>query len=59
MHLYDERMLNDIAVNGCSDKFNCHKMWMEAYYTNDDPKVIMDYCINTVEAVHSRCEMTQ
>ena len=37
-----------IAINGCIDGFSRHIMWMEAYYTNSDPKVIADYFINTV-----------
>ena len=37
-----------IAMNGCIDGFSRHIMWMEAYNTNSDPKVIADYFINTV-----------
>ncbi|KAK7893049.1 hypothetical protein WMY93_022201 [Mugilogobius chulae] len=48
---YDKLKPYGIAINGCIDGFSRHIMWMEAYVTNSDPKVIADYYINTVTRV--------
>ncbi|XP_078799348.1 uncharacterized protein LOC110016040 isoform X2 [Oryzias latipes] len=48
---YDKLKPYGIAINGCIDGFSRHVMWMEAYTTNSDPKVIADYYINTVTRV--------
>lgn len=45
---YDKRKPYGIAIKGCIDGFSHHIMWMEAYRTNSNPKVIADYFINTV-----------
>ncbi|XP_035996634.1 uncharacterized protein LOC118564068 [Fundulus heteroclitus] len=51
MDSYDKLKPFGIAINGCIDGFSRHIMWMEAYYTNSDPKVIADYFINTVNRI--------
>ncbi len=48
MDSYDKLKPYGIAINGCIDGFSRHIMWMEAYTTNSNPKVIADYFINTV-----------
>ncbi|XP_020563208.2 uncharacterized protein LOC110016040 [Oryzias latipes] len=48
---YDKLKPYGIAINGCIDGFSRHVMWMGAYTTNSDPKVIADYYINTVSRV--------
>ena len=48
MDSYDKLKPYGIAINGCIDGFSRHIMWMEAYTTNSNPKVIAEYFINTV-----------
>ncbi|XP_041835311.1 uncharacterized protein LOC121635937 [Melanotaenia boesemani] len=51
MDSYDKLKPYGIAINGCIDGFSRHIMWMEAYTTNSNPKVIADYFINTVISI--------
>ena len=37
-----------IGINGCIDGFSRFVVWMEAYTTNNDPKVIADYYIQCI-----------
>ena len=48
---YDKLKKYGICINGCVDGFSRHVVWMNAYYTNSDPKFIGGYF---VEAVKSR-----
>ncbi len=43
MDSYDKLKPYGIAINGCIDGFSRFVLWMEAYNTNSDPKVIADY----------------
>lgn len=36
------------GINGCIDGFSRFVVWMEAYITNNDPKVVADYYIQCV-----------
>lgn len=40
-----------IAINGCIDGFSRYVLWMEAYTTNSDPKVVASYFIKTVSSI--------
>ncbi|KAF3847207.1 hypothetical protein F7725_020235 [Dissostichus mawsoni] len=51
MDSYDKLKPYGIAINGCIDGFSRYIMWMEAYTTNSDPKVIADYYISTVTRI--------
>lgn len=51
MDSYDKLKPYGIAINGCIDGFSRHIMWMEAYTTNSNPKVIAEYFINTVTCI--------
>ncbi|XP_062873125.1 uncharacterized protein LOC134334643 [Trichomycterus rosablanca] len=51
MDSYDKLKPYGIAINGCIDGFSRHVMWMEAYNTNNDPKVIAGYWISTVTRI--------
>ncbi|KAF3833193.1 hypothetical protein F7725_026858, partial [Dissostichus mawsoni] len=51
MESYDKLKPYGIAINGCIDGFSRYIMWMEAYTTNSDPKVIADYYISTVTRI--------
>ncbi|KAF7653483.1 hypothetical protein LDENG_00082350, partial [Lucifuga dentata] len=48
MDSYDKLKPYSIAINGCIDGFSCYIVWMEAYATNSDPKVIADYFITSI-----------
>lgn len=45
---YDKLKPYGIAIHACIDGFSRYVVWMEAYNTNNDPKVIADYYISTV-----------
>ena len=47
---YDKLKPYGIAINGCIDGFSRYVVWMEAYKTNNDPKVIADYFISSIAA---------
>ncbi len=51
MDSYDKLKPYGIAINGCIDGFSRFVLWMEAYNTNSDPKVISDYHISTVTRI--------
>ncbi|RXN12120.1 hypothetical protein ROHU_010306 [Labeo rohita] len=51
MDSYDKLKPYGIAINGCTDGFSRFVLWMEAYNTNSDPKVIADYYISTVTRI--------
>ena len=51
MDSYDKLKPYGIAINGCIEGFSRYIMWMEAYTTNSDPKVIADYYISTVTRI--------
>ncbi len=51
MDSYDKLKPYGIAINGCIDGFSRFVLWMEAYNTNSDPKVIADYDISTVTRI--------
>ncbi len=52
MDSYDKLKPYGIAINGCIDSFTADVvLWMEAYNTNSDPKVIADCYISTVTRI--------
>ncbi len=51
MDSYDKLKPYGIAINVCIDGFSRFVLWMEAYNTNSDPKVIADYYISTVTRI--------
>ncbi|XP_054896807.1 uncharacterized protein LOC129366793 [Poeciliopsis prolifica] len=48
---YDKLKPYGIAISGCIDGFSRHVLWMEAYTTNNDPKLIASYFLKTVSCV--------
>ena len=40
---YDKLKPYGIAISGCIDGISRYIVWMEAYTTNNDPRVIADY----------------
>ena len=48
---YDKLKPYGIAINGCMDGFSHYVLWMEAYTTNSDPKVVASYFIKTVSGI--------
>ncbi|XP_034051654.1 uncharacterized protein LOC117561399 isoform X2 [Gymnodraco acuticeps] len=48
---YDKLKPYGIAINGCIDGFSRYVLWMEAYITNSDPKVVASYFIKTVSGI--------
>lgn len=48
---YDKLKPYGIAINGCIDGFSRYVLWMEAYTTNSDPKVVASYFIKTVSYI--------
>ncbi|XP_030578347.1 uncharacterized protein LOC115796976 [Archocentrus centrarchus] len=48
MDSYDKLKPYGIGINGCIDGFSRYVVWMEAYRTNNDPKVIADYFITSI-----------
>ncbi|KAE8577806.1 hypothetical protein XENTR_v10023069 [Xenopus tropicalis] len=45
---YDKLKPYGIAINGCIDGFSRYVIWMEAFTTNSNPKVIANYFIDAV-----------
>lgn len=43
---YEKLKPHGIAINGCIEGFSRFVLWMEAYITNSDPKVIAVYYIS-------------
>ncbi len=48
MDSYDKLKPYGIAVNGCIDGFSRHIIWMQAYFTNNNPRVIAGYYFRAV-----------
>ena len=46
-----------ICINGAIDGYSRHIVWLEAYTTNSDPRIIGSYFIKAVE-VRTRCSRT-
>ncbi len=51
MDSYDKLKPYGIAINGCIDGYSHFILWMEAYTTNNDLKVIASYFIKTVTSI--------
>ena len=49
MDSYDKLKPYGICINGCLDGFSRHVIWLEAYHTNSDPRVIASYYLKAVE----------
>ncbi|XP_047242593.1 uncharacterized protein LOC124881124 isoform X1 [Girardinichthys multiradiatus] len=49
---YDKLKLYGIAISGCIDGFSRYVLWMEAYVTNNDPKLIASYFLKTVSCIN-------
>ncbi|XP_035985476.1 uncharacterized protein LOC118558974 [Fundulus heteroclitus] len=49
---YDKLKPYGIAISGCIDGFSRYVLWMEAYTTNNDPKLISSYFLKTVSGVN-------
>ncbi|KAL5013785.1 hypothetical protein ScPMuIL_008055 [Solemya velum] len=47
-HLDSYDKLTPYGINGCIDGFSRYIVWMEASYTNSDPKVVGGYFLNAV-----------
>jgi len=47
---YDKLKPYGIAIHGCIDGFSRHIVWLHAYTTNNDPKVIASYYLAAVSA---------
>ncbi|CAI5669682.1 unnamed protein product [Oreochromis niloticus] len=48
---YDKLKPYGIAISGCIDGFSRYVVWMEAYTTNNDPKLIASYFLKTVSCI--------
>ena len=48
---YDKLKPYGICIHGCIDGFSRYVLWMEAYTTNNDPKVVASYFIKTVSSI--------
>ena len=48
---YDKLKPYGIAINGCIDGYRRYVLWMEAFTTNSDPKLIAGYFIRTVSNI--------
>lgn len=46
---YDKLKPYGICINGCVDGFSRHMIWLEAYHTNSDPRVIAGYYMKAIE----------
>lgn len=46
---YDKLKPYGIAISGCIDGYSRYIIWMQAYYTNNDPKIIADYFMSSVQ----------
>ena len=51
---HDKLKRYGICINGCIDGFSRHVIWLNAYKTSSDPKVIAGYFITAIES-HSGC----
>ena len=51
MDSYDKLKPFGICINGCIDGYSRYVLWMEAYTTNNDPKVIASYYTKCIERV--------
>ncbi|KAL3987647.1 hypothetical protein ACER0C_014762 [Sarotherodon galilaeus] len=49
---YDKLKAYGIAISGCKDGFSRYVLWMEAYTTNNDPKLIASYFLKTVSCIN-------
>jgi len=48
---YDKLKKYGIAIHGCIDGFSRHIIWLHAYTTNNDPRVIAGYFVDAVESL--------
>ena len=46
---YDKLKPYGVAIHGCIDGFSRHVIWLHAYTTNNDPRVIGNYYIEAVK----------
>ncbi|XDV44873.1 hypothetical protein PO909_013091 [Leuciscus waleckii] len=46
---YDKLKTYSLCINGCVDGFSRNVMWLKVYFTNNEPKVIATYFIETVK----------
>lgn len=51
---YDKLSPYGIAIHGCIDGFSRNIVWLEAYKSNSDPKVIASYYVNAIK-IHDEC----
>ena len=49
MDAYDKLKPYGISISGCIEGFSRYIVWMEAYTTNNDPRVIPDYFVSSAE----------
>lgn len=49
---YDKLKPYGICIHGCIDGFSRYVIWVEAWSTNNDPKVIAGYFIEAVKQIH-------
>ena len=49
---YDKLKPYGICIHGCVDGFSRRIMWLEAYSTNNDPRLIAGYFVDTVSEIH-------
>ena len=47
MDAYDKLKPYVISISGCIEGFSRYIVWMEAYTTNNDPRVIADYFVSS------------
>jgi len=45
---YDKLKPFGVAISGCIDGFSRSMIWLEAYYTNNNPKVILGYYVRAI-----------
>ena len=48
---YDKLKPYGIAINGCIDGFSRRVLWVRAYFTNSNPRVIAGYFMETIESL--------
>lgn len=51
---YDKFKLYGFAISGCIDGFSRKILWLKVSSTNNDPKVIAGYFIDTVKTLNGR-----
>ena len=49
---YDKLKPFGIAISGCIDGYSRQLIWLEAYITNNDPRVILGYFLEAVSSRH-------